>query len=214
MHGLKEDIILFQALIHKSNMMRMQHKLLKKQNDDFTWLCLRKRLLSFLRCCLKWLLRLFSFKWLFSFLRCCFKWLLRLLSFKWLLFLLGCCFTKDSNRQDRFILWVSKITTDYDRSWWRPTWILLASVLGLAFWATSLIDDPCQWDWEIFGKIFLALCYPLTNLSSPKVLFQVAGKELEFNNISFWLHLINFVHKVCVYFFLYEIIKVFRRFGK
>ena len=101
--------------------------------------------------------------------------------------------------QDKFILGWSHYVSDSGISWIRPAaillvgqWLLAAIFIGLGW---------CDWDWWVWGKLAVESLNPLSQVESG----CASPLSAAFYGVA---------RKIFLFLFLYEIIKVFRRFSK
>ena len=99
--------------------------------------------------------------------------------------------------QDKFILDWSQLVSDSGISWARPIgWLILVQA-GLA--AVFVGWSSCDWDWWVWGKLAVESLDPLSPVKSE------CSSPLSAT-------IYGVARKIFLFLFLYEIIKVFRRF--
>ena len=101
--------------------------------------------------------------------------------------------------QDKFILWWSHMMSDSGISWIRPIgWLLLVqATLAAAFVCWS----GCSWDWRVWAELAVESLNPLSSVDTECASTLSAA-------------IYNVARKIFLFLFLYETIKVFRRFSK
>ena len=101
--------------------------------------------------------------------------------------------------QDKFILDWSQLVSDSGISWARPIgWLILVQT-GLA--AAFICSGWCDWDWWVWGKLAVESLDPLSQVESG------CARPI-------YTAIYGVARKIFLFLFLYEIIKVFRRFSK
>ena len=101
--------------------------------------------------------------------------------------------------QDKFVLGWSHYVSDSGISWIRPiSWLIaVQAILAAAFIGLGW----CDWDWWVWGKLAVESLNPLSQVES--------GCASPFSTAFYGV-----ARKIFLFLFLYETIKVFRRFSK
>ena len=100
--------------------------------------------------------------------------------------------------EDKFILDWSYYASDGGISWFRPIGLLILVQTGLA--AAFICSGWCDWNWWVWGKLAVESLDPLSHVESGCASPLSAA-------------VYGVARKIFLFLFLYEIIKVFRRFS-
>lgn len=104
---------------------------------------------------------------------------------------------------DKFLLIINRITNNYALNWWLPAvWFLVLGFAFFFFYSLSA-DIPIN---EIFGNKFGYYWYFL----NPTHKIEIFDNSIQYTN---WNYGLDFFHRITSYFFIYQFIAAFRKFG-